>query len=243
MNQTEPTDFGTRYAAAWSSQHPASLAWFYSENGSLSVNGTCARGFMTAFPDMVVKMIKSARTAATQSFVGRGPARTPAQEALARLFELAAAPGEPAILPRHGDLPGVVDVRPVAGMRQWNTRHSLAAAPTGDKARGDDARRASEAALAAHLTTASITGPTEINWRVAAARGARTASCCRPCARWLLEGRYATLRDLAPMGDALKAEGIASWNIDTAVRARKGADGREPTSTSAMRSITCVSSP
>ena len=67
MNQTELTEFGTRYAAAWSSQNPASLASFYSENGSLSVNGGAAsvgrtavtetaRGFMTAFPDMVVKM-------------------------------------------------------------------------------------------------------------------------------------------------------------------------------------------
>ena len=40
MNQTELTDFGTRYAAAWSSQHPASLASFYNENGSLTVNGS-----------------------------------------------------------------------------------------------------------------------------------------------------------------------------------------------------------
>ena len=67
MNQAELTDFATRYAAAWSSQTPASLASFYAENGSLTVNGgppavgraaitATARGFMTAFPDMVVKM-------------------------------------------------------------------------------------------------------------------------------------------------------------------------------------------
>ena len=67
MNQTELTDFGTRYAAAWSSQNPVRLASFYAENGSLTVNGgtpsvgrtaitETARGFMTAFPDMVVKM-------------------------------------------------------------------------------------------------------------------------------------------------------------------------------------------
>ena len=67
MNQTELTDFGTRYAAAWSSQNPGSLASFYNENGSLIVNGGApsigrtaiaekARGFMTDFPDMVVKM-------------------------------------------------------------------------------------------------------------------------------------------------------------------------------------------
>ena len=67
MNRTELTAFGTRYAAAWSSQNPASLAFFYNENGSLIVNGGApsvgraaisetARGFMTAFPNMVVKM-------------------------------------------------------------------------------------------------------------------------------------------------------------------------------------------
>jgi hypothetical protein len=67
MNQTELTDFGTRYAGAWSSQNPVSLASFYNEKGSLTVNGGApsvgrtaitetARGFMTAFPDMVVKM-------------------------------------------------------------------------------------------------------------------------------------------------------------------------------------------
>jgi uncharacterized protein (TIGR02246 family) len=66
-NRTKLTDFGRRYAAAWSSQNPASLAAFYTEDGSLTVNGGApsvgraaisetARGFMTAFPDMVVKM-------------------------------------------------------------------------------------------------------------------------------------------------------------------------------------------
>jgi hypothetical protein len=60
-------EFGTRYAAAWSSQDPARLAAFYTENGSLTVNDGApsvgraaitetARRFMTAFPDMVVKM-------------------------------------------------------------------------------------------------------------------------------------------------------------------------------------------
>jgi uncharacterized protein (TIGR02246 family) len=67
MSQTALTDFGTRYAAAWSSQNPVGLASIYSEKGSLTVNGGApsvgrtaitetARGFMTAFPDMVVKM-------------------------------------------------------------------------------------------------------------------------------------------------------------------------------------------
>ena len=67
MNQSELTDFATRYAAAWSSQNPASLAAFYAEDGSLTVNAgapsvgraaitATAQGFMTAFPDMKVKM-------------------------------------------------------------------------------------------------------------------------------------------------------------------------------------------
>jgi SnoaL-like domain len=61
------TDFATRYAAAWSSHHPESLAGFYSDSGALVVNGgtpsvgraairATARSFMTAFPDMLVRM-------------------------------------------------------------------------------------------------------------------------------------------------------------------------------------------
>jgi uncharacterized protein (TIGR02246 family) len=67
MDQARLTTIATRYAAAWSSQHPDSLASFYAENGSLTVNGgtpsvgrpaitATAQGFMTAFPDMVVRM-------------------------------------------------------------------------------------------------------------------------------------------------------------------------------------------
>ena len=67
MNKTELTAFATRYAAAWSSQNPASLAAFYEEDGSLRVNAGApavgraaiaakAQAFMTAFPDMVVKL-------------------------------------------------------------------------------------------------------------------------------------------------------------------------------------------
>jgi steroid delta-isomerase-like uncharacterized protein len=66
MTQTKLTDLAARYAAAWSSQNPASLASFYAEDGSLTVNAgapsvgrvaisATAQGFMTAFPDMVVK--------------------------------------------------------------------------------------------------------------------------------------------------------------------------------------------
>jgi len=66
-HQVELNDFATRYAAAWSSRNPANVAAFYSDRGTLTVNegmpsvGRAAitetvRGFMTAFPDMVVKM-------------------------------------------------------------------------------------------------------------------------------------------------------------------------------------------
>jgi steroid delta-isomerase-like uncharacterized protein len=67
MNQSELTDFATRYAAAWSGQNPEALASFYAEDGSLTVNdgdpsvgreaiAATAREYMEAFPDMVVKM-------------------------------------------------------------------------------------------------------------------------------------------------------------------------------------------
>lgn len=74
MTQPELTEFATRYAAAWSSRSPDSLAAFYSEDGSLKVNagapavgrpavrGT-AEAFMTAFPDMVVRLDSVVNTA------------------------------------------------------------------------------------------------------------------------------------------------------------------------------------
>ena len=59
--------FAERYTAAWCSQDSASVATFFAESGSLTINaGTpsvgrpaitrAAQGFMTAFPDMVVAM-------------------------------------------------------------------------------------------------------------------------------------------------------------------------------------------
>jgi steroid delta-isomerase-like uncharacterized protein len=59
--------FATKYTAAWCSQDAASVASFFAENGSLKINegnpsigraaiAAAAQGFMTAFPDMVVKM-------------------------------------------------------------------------------------------------------------------------------------------------------------------------------------------
>ncbi len=59
-------DFATRYAAAWSSHSAASVASFYSESGSLTVNGgtpsvgrkaiaAVAQSFITSYPDLIVK--------------------------------------------------------------------------------------------------------------------------------------------------------------------------------------------
>ena len=67
MSQSELVDFATRYAAAWSGQNADELASFYAEDGTLAVNdgapavgraaiAATARGFMDAFPDMVVTM-------------------------------------------------------------------------------------------------------------------------------------------------------------------------------------------
>jgi uncharacterized protein (TIGR02246 family) len=59
--------FAERYTAAWCSQRPESVAAHYAENGSLTINdgepsvgraaiAEAARSFMTAYPDMVVKL-------------------------------------------------------------------------------------------------------------------------------------------------------------------------------------------
>lgn len=67
MNQSKLSDFGARYAAAWSGRNPDALAAFYAVDGSLKVNNgppsigraaiaAKAKEFMDAFPDMVVKM-------------------------------------------------------------------------------------------------------------------------------------------------------------------------------------------
>jgi hypothetical protein len=67
MDISKLNDFATRYTAAWCSHNAASVALFYDEQGSLKINEAspsvgraaiteAAQGFMTAFPDMVVKM-------------------------------------------------------------------------------------------------------------------------------------------------------------------------------------------
>ena len=67
---TEPShlqDFAARYTAAWCSQNAASVAAFYAPTGALRINEgapstgraaitSAAKGFMTAFPDMRVRM-------------------------------------------------------------------------------------------------------------------------------------------------------------------------------------------
>ena len=67
MDSRTLNEFASRYTAAWCSQHAASVASFFEVQGSLKINeGTPAIGraaitnsaqsFMTAFPDIVVKM-------------------------------------------------------------------------------------------------------------------------------------------------------------------------------------------
>jgi uncharacterized protein (TIGR02246 family) len=67
MDAAKLREFATRYTAAWCSQDAARVASFYAENGSLQINAGSpsngreaiaagAQGFMTAFPDMVVRM-------------------------------------------------------------------------------------------------------------------------------------------------------------------------------------------
>jgi len=70
MNDRAELDkFAQRYAKAWCSQNPESVAAFFAERGSISINSGPpavgraaiaeeARGFMTTFPDMVVTMNK-----------------------------------------------------------------------------------------------------------------------------------------------------------------------------------------
>lgn len=67
MDLTELNELGKRYAKAWCSQDPESVAAFYAEAGSLSVNNgsravgraaiaKVAREFMSTFPDLEVTM-------------------------------------------------------------------------------------------------------------------------------------------------------------------------------------------
>jgi SnoaL-like polyketide cyclase len=67
MDSSSLNQFAIRYTAAWCSQHAASVASFFGEQGSLKINDGApaigraaitdsAQSFMTAYPDLVVKM-------------------------------------------------------------------------------------------------------------------------------------------------------------------------------------------
>jgi len=67
MDKEQLATFGKKYAGAWCSQRPSSVAAFFAPGGSLKVNTDppavgrdaitkVAQGFMTAFPDMIVTM-------------------------------------------------------------------------------------------------------------------------------------------------------------------------------------------
>jgi uncharacterized protein (TIGR02246 family) len=73
------TTFAKRYDEAWCNQNPESVAAFFAENGSLSVNdgppaigrtaiAEVARGFMRDFPDMVVTFDKLERQSNATAF-------------------------------------------------------------------------------------------------------------------------------------------------------------------------------
>ena len=73
MDQSAMREFASRYTAAWCSQEPARVASFFAEDGTLKINNSSpyvgrsaitstAQGFMSAFPDMVVKMDDLRRT-------------------------------------------------------------------------------------------------------------------------------------------------------------------------------------
>ena len=77
--------------------------------------------------------------------------------------------------------------------------------------------------------------------RLPAARGPHPVVVLVHGGCWKAE--YATLRDLAPMGDALKDEGIASWNIEYRRPRQQGSGWPGTYLDVGMRSITCGSSP
>src|SRR6478672_2733771 len=63
------TEFAQRYADAWCSHNPGSVAAFFAERGSISINNGApavgraaiareAQAFMTTFPDMIVTFDK-----------------------------------------------------------------------------------------------------------------------------------------------------------------------------------------
>jgi SnoaL-like polyketide cyclase len=93
MNRPGIVEFATRYTAAWCSHSASSVAAFYSESGSLAINGgapavgrkaveAAVQGFMTAYPDLAVRFDrlepKGDRTLYHWTFIGTniGPGGT-----------------------------------------------------------------------------------------------------------------------------------------------------------------------
>ncbi|QPL40772.1 SgcJ/EcaC family oxidoreductase [Erythrobacter sp. A30-3] len=73
QERSDLSAFAQRYAQAWSSQDPDKVAAFFSPDGQLAINGdapakgrqeiaAAARGFMEAFPDMVVALDRLERS-------------------------------------------------------------------------------------------------------------------------------------------------------------------------------------
>ena len=67
MESTTLNDFAARYTAAWCSQNASRVAAFFADQGSLKINEgspsigrvaitAAAQSFMTAFPDLVIRM-------------------------------------------------------------------------------------------------------------------------------------------------------------------------------------------
>ena len=79
MEAERVREFAAQYTAAWSSQDAASVASFYKQDGSLTINEgdpsvgreaitAVAQEFMTAFPDMVVEMDSLVTKASTVEY-------------------------------------------------------------------------------------------------------------------------------------------------------------------------------
>jgi predicted ester cyclase len=78
-DRAELVEFAQRYAKAWCSQNPESVAAFFAERGSISINNGPpavgraaiareAQAFMTTFPDMIVTFDKLERRADRTAF-------------------------------------------------------------------------------------------------------------------------------------------------------------------------------
>ncbi len=123
MDLPELTKFAKRYANAWCSQDPESVAAFFAERGSISINNGAAavgrtaiakeaQAFMTTFPDMVVTFDKleprADRTAFHWTLIGqntnavRSATAQTVHEHFANWYHLIAADAELARIAANG---------------------------------------------------------------------------------------------------------------------------------------------